>query len=154
MKLVHKGSRILLGNTEQVWVNETYFITVKEIAGGWSWIEIKRNDKESIHDWRDFHHIKNIVCGKEREALELYPAESRLVDSSNQYHLWVMPSGQRFPFGYGDRLVVKGHKGGYMQSGQRDFKPDEQPDDSINVEDAMSLANEFIKKKEAKQNVN
>ncbi len=51
-------------------------------------LSIKRLDKESIHDWRDLQTIKNMLVGEQYEAIELYPAESRLVDSANQYHLW------------------------------------------------------------------
>ena len=38
------------------------------------------------------------------EAVELYPAESRLVDNANQWHLWCV-TGFRFPFGFAERLV-------------------------------------------------
>jgi len=30
-----------------------------------------------------------MIVGEEHEAFEVYPAESRLVDTANQYHLWV-----------------------------------------------------------------
>jgi hypothetical protein len=40
------------------------------------------------------------------EAVELYPAESRRVDSANQYHVWAFP-GQRLPFGFAERLVAE-----------------------------------------------
>jgi hypothetical protein len=40
--------------------------------------------------------------------VELFPAESRLVDTANQYHLWVMADAEyRFPFGYQRRLVFE-----------------------------------------------
>jgi len=48
-------------------------------------------DGEPRHDWRDFQRIKNQLCGPEWEALELYPAESRLIDPSNYYLLWCAP---------------------------------------------------------------
>jgi hypothetical protein len=51
-------------------------------------LSIKRLDKEAIHDWRDLQNIKNMLVGEEYEAVEIYPSESRLVDSANQYHLW------------------------------------------------------------------
>lgn len=57
------------------------------------------------HDWRHFQRIKNEVAGPEREACELYPAESRLTDEANEYWLWVLPEGERFPFGFDDRRV-------------------------------------------------
>jgi hypothetical protein len=36
--------------------------------------------------------IKNQVVGQEWEALELYPAESRLLDPSNLFILWAYPA--------------------------------------------------------------
>jgi hypothetical protein len=52
-------------------------------------LSIKRIDKEPIMDWRDLQAIKTQLCGAEAEAIQLFPAESRVVDTSNQYHLWV-----------------------------------------------------------------
>lgn len=72
-----------------------------------NWLSIKRLDREPMHDWRDLQRIKNELVGKEYEAIELYPAESRKVDSSNQYHLWVLAEkGLKFPFGYTTREVM------------------------------------------------
>ena len=53
------------------------------------------------------------------------PAESRLVDTANQYHLWCFaePEGQ-FPFGYTDRLVLSPSNGGSVH--QEPFE-DENP---------------------------
>jgi hypothetical protein len=46
-----------------------------------------------IRDWRHFQQIKNEICGEEREGFELYPRESRKVDTSNKFHIWVLPDG-------------------------------------------------------------
>jgi len=51
-------------------------------------LSIKRRDKEAIMDWRDLQDIKNKLVGEETEAIQLFPAESRCVDSANQYHLY------------------------------------------------------------------
>lgn len=60
-----------------------------------------------MHDWRDLQAIKNELVGPEHEAIELYPAESRLVDTANQYHLWVLKDpSQRIPVGWTQRLVM------------------------------------------------
>ena len=69
-------------------------------------LSIKRHDREPFHDWRVMQRIKNAICGPEAEGVELYPAESRLVDTSNQYHLWVVVGGVRFPFGWTERAVI------------------------------------------------
>lgn len=82
----------------QVWENDLYEVTVRTHKGGWPlsggpWVQlgISSKDGEPRHDWRDFQQIKNQLCGAEWEAVELYPAESRLVDPSNYYILWCAP---------------------------------------------------------------
>jgi hypothetical protein len=65
-------------------------------------------DKEAIRDWRHFQRIKNEIVGPENEAVELFPAESRLVDGANQYHLWVLADKEcRFPIGFTDGRQVR-----------------------------------------------
>jgi hypothetical protein len=51
--------------------------------------------------------IKNLVCGPEWEAVEIFPAESRLKDPSNARYLWA--SKAVLPFGLpGGRIVIDG----------------------------------------------
>lgn len=78
-------------------------------------LSIKRIDREPIHDWREFQMIKNTLCGPEREAVEIYPAESRLVDTANQFHLWVLPEGRQWPMGWDTRLVTEDEPGQVKQ---------------------------------------
>jgi hypothetical protein len=95
------------------WRNNRYLVYVRVLeidetalgVPGALWLSIKRLDKLPIHDWRDLQRIKNELCGREREAVEIYPAESRLVDEANQYHLWVLPPGASAPFGFPERSV-------------------------------------------------
>lgn len=75
-------------------------------AGQCAYISVRRNDREPVDSWRDLQEIKNQLCGPEREAVQLYPAESRLVDCANQYHLWVLPEGVHFPMGFFSPRVV------------------------------------------------
>lgn len=66
-----------------------------------TWLSIKRRDRQPIHDWRELQEIKNRIVGPECEAVELYPAESRVVDTANQYHLWCFTApGYKLPFGF------------------------------------------------------
>lgn len=74
-------------------------------------LSIKRLDKEPIMDWRDLQAIKAQLCGDEAEAIQLFPAESRTVDTSNQFHLWVFmkgPGGRlpKVPCGWTTQLVL------------------------------------------------
>ena len=53
-------------------------------------ISLHRRDRAPCNDWRDLQQIKSDVLGAEAEAVQLYPAESRVVDTSNEYHLWAL----------------------------------------------------------------
>ena len=98
------------------WMNDIYTVIkydcsrVGEKLENWPemwWLSIKRNDKEIIRDWRELQEIKNILIGAENEAVELFPAESRKVDTANQYHLFVLKDKNlRFPFGYYRREIL------------------------------------------------
>lgn len=81
-----------------MWENYLYTATLRRYAQGWPFgggpwaaIGICCEDGEARHDWRDFQRIKNDLVGAEWEAIELYPAESRLMDPSNYYMLWCAP---------------------------------------------------------------
>ena len=63
-------------------------------------LTFKRNDRAAVRDWRHFQAIKNEVAGPEREAIEIFPPESELVDAANEYHLWVLPEGAWSPLGF------------------------------------------------------
>lgn len=115
---------------QKIWMNDTYQVNIdydppQRKAWGWPRIihlSIKRRDKESIHDWRELQEIKNKLVGPEHEAVELYPAESRKVDTSNQYHLWVFWDAKvRLPFGYGERLVGTPEEAAAVGAKQRAF---------------------------------
>lgn len=91
---------------DAVWINDLYQVVVLESPDGFTHLSIRRQDRAAARDWRHFQQIKNEVCDPEREAFELYPAESRLVDTSNQYHLWVLPAGDTVPLGPIEREVA------------------------------------------------
>lgn len=59
---------------------------------------IRRHDGERIRTWAALQRIKTEIVGPERVAVEVFPAESELVDAANMFHLWVLPEGQRLPF--------------------------------------------------------
>ncbi len=138
-----------LDKGEEVWINDIYQVVLREDENV-TWLSIKRIDKECIHDWREMQLIKNMLTDPEREGVEIYPAESRLVDTSNQFHLFVLPKGERVPFGYGDRLVVSGQKGSEGNIGQREFNEGEAPDDIITPQEARERAKDFAIKQRLK----
>lgn len=71
-------------------------------------LNIRRRDGAvDMRDWRHFQQIKNELVGPECEGVELYPADSRLVDTSNKFHIWVVMDAEfRFPFGFENRDVL------------------------------------------------
>lgn len=88
------GVPIDLGAEEQ-WANDTYVVhkRVHKANDGSDLppmihLSIRRQDREPCRDWRDFQRIKNQLAGPEWEGVEIYPAESRIVDMANQYHLF------------------------------------------------------------------
>jgi hypothetical protein len=86
--------------------NDLYVVQMEHVPP-FIHLNIRRHDWAACNDWRDFQQIKNELVGAENEAVELFPAESRLVDTSNTYHLWVhADSSFRFPLGLQHRLVT------------------------------------------------
>jgi hypothetical protein len=107
-----------IGDRPEVWENNEYRVSVGKPTAGSGFLtgcvlqqlSIERRDGAAVQDWRDLQAIKNELCGSEYEAIELYPAESRVVDTLNVFHLFVLLSHKdraspRFPLGWatGDR---------------------------------------------------
>lgn len=104
----------------KIWQNNRYQVhehtpEMVRLAGmggveGWPdliWLSLRRRDRSIVKDWRDLQRIKDEIVGPHHEALELYPSRKRIVDSSNQYHLWVLAEPNIvFPFGYRTRDVL------------------------------------------------
>jgi hypothetical protein len=98
----------------------TYQVMVRETANGFGapmvHLSIKRIDQQPIGDWRVMQAIKNAIVGEECEGFELYPAETRLVDTCNQFHLYVFTDPKiRIPCGFTERLVDGESKAGALQ---------------------------------------
>lgn len=115
----------------EVWRNPWYDVRVVRHASGWildngPWmrIGISSADGEPRHDWRVFQHIKNQLAGPEWWALELYPAESQLIDPSNYYLLWAAPT---LPFGERLGRVLAGPSN--TLAPQRGWHPDDEPEE-------------------------
>jgi hypothetical protein len=82
------------------WFNADYWVILDKKCRGASYktfqgyplwhLEICRHDGEPIRNWQIIQAIKNEVVGEAYEAVELYPAHSRLMDVCNKYHLWIL----------------------------------------------------------------
>jgi hypothetical protein len=85
--------------------NDTYEVLMN-LGRPFIHLDIRRHDGGAATNWRDLQQIKNELIGTEHEAVELFPAEGRLVDAGNQYHLWVYADPvTRFPLGWWQRCV-------------------------------------------------
>lgn len=89
---------VTMEENQTLWKNRFYTVvrTVLEPELGEAsgiHLSIRHNERKAVRDWRHFQRIKNELAGAEREAVEIFPPESQLVDTSNQYHLWVLPEG-------------------------------------------------------------
>jgi hypothetical protein len=101
--------------------NRLYNGVILEFEDGSMHLSFKRNDRAAVRDWRHVQAIKNSVAGPEREAIEIYPPESDLVDASNEYHLWVLPPDRVSPLGLAGQGLADEHDGmdhaAYRQGG-------------------------------------
>ena len=101
---------------ETIMVNSRYQVNIRRSEAndperpGLIHLSIKRRDKgvPGPEKYRDFMRIKDELVGPEYEGIEIYPARSREVDTSNQFHLWLIDDPTwRVPFGFNDgRKVV------------------------------------------------
>jgi len=121
-----EGQKKMLGDNAPmaVYVSRDYQVSIFDVKHpglGWPkmWhLSLKRRDRKPIDDnrWRILQQIKNTLVGEENEAVELYPAESRLVDSANQYHMHIFADPEeRWPFGFTERFVTSTESHGSMQ---------------------------------------
>jgi hypothetical protein len=117
------------GCARQRFRNNKYTVVIETLSPqgmtGELHLSITRNDRSAAHDWREFQRIKNELCGPEREACELYPAQSRLYDTANTFHLWVMAEGDRVPVGYNFQTVLDSDVAGTLNIKQRPFSSDD-----------------------------
>jgi hypothetical protein len=100
-------------------------------------LSFKRLDSGIFIPYRDKMRIKDELIGSEYEAIEIYPARSREVDSANQYHLWIIDdSTYRFPFGFSTRMVTEESVDG---STQEPWPKNERPVDCLTKEDLFEM---------------
>lgn len=97
----------------ECWASVQYTVLAyreTRVGDGWppmDWLSIRRDDREPVRDWRHMQAIKDQLCGPDREGVELYPSDARLVDTANQFHIWVLrEAGAMFPFGFSERSVT------------------------------------------------
>ena len=101
------------------YINSRYQVSVYAPAPsmpGWPpviHLAFKHNKNIAITDFRDFQRIKNELVNEEAYAVQVFPPESHMVDTSNHYHLWVMgqfdgveDSWPHLPYDFKDQRLV------------------------------------------------
>jgi hypothetical protein len=96
-------------------MNSKVWIWVRKLgspASGWPVvvhiaIQKRGMGRMGVDRWDVFMEIKNQIIGKNCEAVEIYPAEDRLRNRANMYHLWGFADPDfRLPFGLQNHVVT------------------------------------------------
>lgn len=100
----HSGTHWTIG-PYQVAMRLDWFGAEPKDGATYAMLQICRTDGGSVIDWRDMQQIKTQLLGAEWEAVEMFPAESRLKDPSNARYLW--GCSRQLPLGLpGGRVVT------------------------------------------------
>lgn len=130
----------------QSWMNSIYQVSVwyhraHAIFGDFAHLSFKTHDRAPRHDWREMQRIKNEIAGPDRWAVEMFPPESKVVDTSNQYHLYAFATFQFQEIGFRERLVSEGDYDGAVQ---RPFRPEFRPPDLKSKEEMQKDTRDFL----------
>ena len=115
----------------EIFSNKSHVVIVTPMSieherKGWVCLSIKRHDRKAECDWRIFQRIKNDLVGEKREAVQLFPSMDRVLDTANQYFLWVAPEKHIFGIGQVEQEVsdeVYANKVGSVQRPFADSDP-------------------------------
>lgn len=72
-------------------LNDVYQVVVMRQANGLRHLSIHRHDRRALRDWRHLQQIKSEVLGPDAMAVEIFPPDNVMFDTSNEYHLWEIP---------------------------------------------------------------
>jgi len=109
-----------LQNQEEIWSNGAYEVSVNR-EDDIVHLSLKNYQRTTDIPWQHKQWIKNDIMGEEYEACELFPAESRLVNTANQYHLWCFPKGY-MKFGWNQRFTSNETPTSQLGTGKQDLQ--------------------------------
>lgn len=140
-----------------MWGNSTISATREEYKGIVH-IGYHRRDRAPIRDWRVVQRLKNELAGPEWEGVELYPAESRVVDTANEYHIYCFDGHIPLGFDGGERATQAQLDSTYAGPGDGPMQRDDPDVDtsSFKPEDIRTEAVRFpaqIEEREAMVNL-
>lgn len=77
-----------------------YVVMVRDLETEWGTVRhaCMRNADSTDIPWAEKQRIKNELFGNESTAIEVFPAETQLVDEAFMYHIWILPEGFKMPF--------------------------------------------------------
>ncbi len=81
-------------------------------------LSMRTVENDARHDWREMQRVKNELLGEDWEGVELYPAETRVVDTANQFHLFCFPF--ELPFGFTKGLRMSADEAARVGAVQRE----------------------------------
>lgn len=90
---LHKPFKAVLNR-----VYSAQFFTTHTAWGDVIRMSVRRHDASPIRRWSDLQRIKAENGYGDRTGVEVYPADSELVDVANMYHIWILPAGFNLPF--------------------------------------------------------
>lgn len=148
--LLGRDGRIRYYEHTAIFSNSKYTVFVRKVeesCGLMYQLGIKRNDRGHTLDWRELQRIKNELLGPEFEGVMLFPAESRLVDTSNHFWLYcTTQASERFPFGFVERRVGNPDAASDVGARQRPFEPGQEPVDVMRSGQAAHLVAEHFRR--------
>ena len=82
---------------------KTYQTQVLEETTPWGVVRhlkiTRRDGKEVRTKWDVLQHIKDEMLGEDVAVIEVFPAQSQVVNQANIRHFWEIPEGHALPFG-------------------------------------------------------
>ena len=114
----HRTDRDRYENDEYIVFVDKYAQTMTKGLKVWE-LSILRHDGQPARDWRDLQEIKTTLVGAEYEAMEMFPAESRVIDVANETHLFAVMTDKLEPVTFHVGRTGRREVNCLLQRGQR-----------------------------------
>lgn len=78
------------------WPNDRYGVQLI-VSNGLHVLMVRRHDEGDDFPWRDLQRIKDELVGEDREAVQVFPKKSEIVDEADMAHIWLVPEDEGLP---------------------------------------------------------
>jgi hypothetical protein len=85
-----------------VWKCRRFTVLEYVVSSAWgtmTHLHVRVANRGRAPTWIELQRVKNELVGESRVAVEVFPAETQLVDQADAYHVWVLPDDFELPFG-------------------------------------------------------